>query len=156
MVDTQAHVQRSEIDDFLASKRLAVVGVSRSGSGFGNIARKELAAKGYEVHLVHPEAEAIDGQRCVRHLADLTGEVDAVLLVTPPAETEKLVREAKEAGMKRIWIQQGAESADALKYCATHGLSAVHHECILMFAHHPGFVHRAHRWIRGAFGHLPS
>lgn len=53
-------------------------------------------------------------------------------------------------------MQQGAESEAAFRYCEQHGMSAVHHECILMFAHDPGFVHRAHRWFRGTFGHLPA
>ena len=35
------------IDDFLAQPALAVVGVSRSGKGFGNVAARELRGKGY-------------------------------------------------------------------------------------------------------------
>lgn len=149
-------VTRAAIDDFLGHKRLALVGVSRNGGGFGNMARKELVAKGYALTLVHPEAEAIDGQPCVHHLKDVAGAVDGVVLVTPPAQTEKLVREADEAGIRRVWMQQGSESDAAVRYCEEHGMSVVHHECILMFPNDAPWLHRAHRWLRGTFGHLPS
>lgn len=45
-----AHVSRSVIEDFLAHERLAIVGVSHEpGKGFGNMARRELAKKGYRL-----------------------------------------------------------------------------------------------------------
>ena len=149
-------VTRAAIDDFLAHKELALAGVSRSGQGFGNLARKELAAKGYALHLVHPTAEAIDGQPCVHHLTELAHPVDGLLLVTPPEETERLVQEADAAGIRRVWMQQGAESEAAIRYCEEHGMEVIHHQCVLMFAGHPGWVHRAHRWAKGLVGRLPS
>jgi prephenate dehydrogenase len=88
-------VPRALIDDFLAQKSLALVGVSRDGrKGFGNALRKELAAQGYVLHVVHPEADGIADQPCARALAEVAADVGGVVLVTPPAETEKLVREA--------------------------------------------------------------
>lgn len=149
-------VSRQAINDFLGQKRLAVVGVSRNGQGFGQVARKELAAQGYSVRVVHPDAAEIDGVPCARSLKELAGQVDGVVLVTPPASTETLVREAEEAGIRHVWMQQGAESDAAVKWCEEHGMNVVHHECILMFAGHPGWFHRAHRWMRGTFGQLPG
>lgn len=147
---------RGAIEGFLAHKRLAIVGVSHKGTGFGNMARKELAARGFQLALVHPTVAAIDGQPCVRSLAAVAGDVDGVLLVTPPAQTERLVREAEAAGIRSVWMQQGAESEEAIRFCEEHGMDVVHHECVLMFTERPGFVHRAHRFLRGAFGHLPA
>ena len=43
-----------EIQDFIQGKRYALVGVSRSGKKFGNIALTELKARGYQVFVVHP------------------------------------------------------------------------------------------------------
>ena len=43
------------IDNFVGSKRIAVVGMSRSGKKFGNMASKELKTKGYEIFPVHPD-----------------------------------------------------------------------------------------------------
>ena len=153
-------VSRTTIDDFLAQRRLALVGASQSGHGFGAIALAELTAKGLQVTPVHRTAATIKvhgaSVPCVRRLADLAGQVTGVVLVTPPAESEKLVREAEAAGIRRVWLQQGAESDAAIAFCEAHGMSVVHHECILMFAGHPGFVHRAHKFLRGTFGELPA
>lgn len=143
---------RTIIDDFLGQKSLALVGVSRSGAGFGNTIRAALAERGYTLFLVHPEAETIAGQPCFHELRDVADQVGGVILVTPPAETEKLVRDAAACGIPRVFMQQGAESDDAIRYCEAHGIAVVHHECILMFAEPTAWIHRAHRWIRGISG----
>jgi predicted CoA-binding protein len=147
-------VNRPVIDEFLSQKSLAIAGVSRDGGGFGNVALKELAAKGYDLHVVHPDVDTIAGRPTARRLADLAGKVGGVILVTPPAVTAGLVREAAGAGIRRVWIQQGAESADAIAFCEAQGMRVVHHECILMFAEPARWFHRAHRLVRGLFGHL--
>ena len=48
---------RETIDDFVAQKKLAVVGVSRRGRGFGAAALKELRGRGYEVYGVNASAQ---------------------------------------------------------------------------------------------------
>jgi hypothetical protein len=149
-------ISRSVIDEFLSHKSVALVGVSRNGKGFGHTIRKELVAKGYTVHLVHHEVDAVAGQPCSRTLAALASQVTGVIMVTPPARTEQLVREAKDAGIGRVWLQQGAETEQAIRFCAEHGLSVVHGQCILMFAEPTGFPHGLHRWLRRSFGGKPS
>lgn len=149
-------VTRAVIDDFLAQKSLALVGVSRDGQhGFGNAVRKELAEKGYELHVVHPEADRIGDAPCAHALAEVAGAVTGVVLVTPPAQTEHLVREALALGVRRVWLQQGAESAEAIRLCEEAGVPVVHGECILMFAEPTAWFHRAHRWAHEAFSHEP-
>ncbi len=150
-------VSRRTIDDFLAQKTLAVVGVSRDGkTGFGNIVLKEMGAKGYTLLPVHPQAEAIQGRPCARSLAEVAPRVGGAVLVTPPASTSALVREAAAAGITRVWLQQGAESEDAVRFCEEHGLAVVHHECIMMFSEPTGFPHRLHRGVWWLLRKLPS
>jgi uncharacterized protein len=144
------------IADFLAQRTLALVGLSRSGRKFGNAALRELRAKGYTVHPVHPEAETVDGQRCWPDLGSLPEPVGGVLTVVPPAETEKVVAAAHEAGISRVWMQQGSESAAAIRFCEEHDMAVVHHECVLMFAEPAAWFHRVHRWLRGVLGKLPQ
>jgi predicted CoA-binding protein len=50
--------------NFLSQRKLALVGISRSGRKFGNMVLKEMKAKGYQVYPVHPQVTAIDGQTC--------------------------------------------------------------------------------------------
>ena len=144
------------VDEFVAQEALAVVGVSRSGKGFGNAALRELAANGYRVHPVHPEAGSLQGLTCARDLASLSEPVGGVLIVVPPERTELLVREASAAGIRRVWMQQGSSSPAAIAYCAEHGIDAVHGECILMYLRRGAAIHRVHRGLRRLFGRLPS
>jgi predicted CoA-binding protein len=147
---------KAAVADFVSQRKLAVVGVSRQGKKFGNMAFRELKAKGYKLLPVHPHAETIEGERCYPNLAALPERVGGVLVVVPPAETEKVVREAAAAGIKRVWMQQGAESPAAIKFCQENGLSAVHGECILMFTEPAAWFHRAHRWVWKVLGKLPQ
>ena len=68
------------IVDFVEEKRVALVGVSRSGKKFGNAIHTELKQRGYEVFVVHPEAQEIAGDRCYPSLAALQGQVDRVII----------------------------------------------------------------------------
>jgi hypothetical protein len=147
---------RQAVDQFIAQRSLAVVGVSRSGKGFGNTAVRELRANGYRVFPVHPTAGEIQGLSCSRDLASLPEPVGGVLVVVPPEQTERVVREAAAAGIGRVWLQQGSSSPRALALCAEHGIEAVHGECVLMFLTTGPAIHRLHRGIRRLLGRLPA
>jgi hypothetical protein len=148
-------VAKRLVDEFVAQRSLAVVGVSRSGKGFGNAAMRELAANGYRVHPVHPTAGSAQGVPCVQDLASLSEPVGGVLIVVPPAQTERVVREAASAGIRRVWMQQGSSSPAAIAYCADQGIDAVHGECILMYLSRGPAIHRFHRGLRRLFGRMP-
>ncbi len=147
---------RALISEFLSQRKLALVGVSRSGKKFGNAVLRELKTRGYEIYPVHRQATTIDGQSCWPSILELPESVGGLIVAVPPRETEAVVRDAARAGIARVWMQQGAESAEAIAYCEKNGIQVVHGECILMFAEPAAFIHRAHRWFRGVFGSLPK
>lgn len=147
---------RADVNAFLSCQRIAVVGVSRSKNKFGNLAYRELRSKGFEVVPVHHEAAELEGDACVRDLASLPQPADGVLVVVPPARATEVVQQAHDAGIRRVWLQQGAQSDEAVQYCRDHGMQVVANECILMFAEPAGFVHRAHRWVANLFGRTPK
>lgn len=147
---------KAAVDEFLAQKTLAVAGVSRKRMKFGNMAFRELTKKGYRVFPINPNAETVNGERCYPRLADVPEAVGGVLVCLKPPETEKVVQEVAAAGIGRVWIQQGAESAAAIQFCEDNNIAAVHGECILMFAEPVGFLHRIHRWVWGLLGKLPK
>ncbi len=143
------------VSDFLSQRELALVGISRGGKKFGNMVLKELKAKGYQVHPVHPQAPEIGGQPCWPSVLELPVKVGGVVVVVPPSETEKVVRDIVKAGIPRVWMQRGSESAAAIRLCRENGISVVHGACILMFAEPTVFFHRAHRWVWRMLGKLP-
>ena len=109
------------IDEFLASKKLAVVGVSRSGNKFGNTVFRELKAKGYTVYPVNPNANEVEGEKCFPDIKSLPDKVDGAVVVVPLNESEKVVRSAALAGIKNIWLQQGSGSNEAINFCRDNG-----------------------------------
>jgi hypothetical protein len=147
---------KADIRDFLSQPALAIVGVSRSGKKFGNAVYREMKAKGYRVYAIHPEAKTLEGDPCYPDLAHLPEKVGGVVVVVPPAQSEQVVRAAAQAGIHRVWMQQGAESPEAIRFCQENGMRVVAGECVFMFAEPVGFLHGAHRWVKGLIGQLPK
>ncbi|MBE0572094.1 MAG: CoA-binding protein [Ignavibacteriaceae bacterium] len=144
------------VEDFIAQKKIAVVGVSRKKTKFGNAIFKELKQKNYDVFPINPHIAVFEGDACYPDLLSLPEKVDAVIINVPPAQTEKVVREAKQAGINKVWLQQGSQSETAVKFCEENGIDCVSNECILMFTQPSAFIHRAHKWIWGVLGKLPA
>lgn len=142
------------INDFVNSKRIAIVGMSRSGKKFGNMAGKELKSKGYEIYPVHPEASEIDGFTCSPNLKSLSGKVDGVWISIPPQKVNAVLEEAAEIGLKNIWLQQGAWSSEVQQTIDRLNLAVVSKKCIMMYAPPVKSVHKFHRTIKGIFGRL--
>lgn len=147
---------QNSVDEFLNCKNLAVVGVSRKGSKFGNIIYKELKKKGLNVYGVNPNMENIEGDMCYKNLKELDSKIDAVINVVSPNQTLNVVKEANSIGVKNIWMQQGSESDEAIKFCKENGINEIHKECILMFAEPVKSIHGFHKWIWKILGKLPN
>ena len=147
---------KEEVDRIVSERTLAIVGVSRSGKKFGNAILKELAGKDYTIYPVHPTAEVIDGHRAYRSLADVPARPGAVIVVVPPVQAENVVRDAHAAGIRNVWLQQGAGSPEAERFCRTQGMTVVDGECILMFTDPTAWYHRAHRWVWKTLRKLPQ
>jgi predicted CoA-binding protein len=147
---------KATVDDFLAHEPWAVVGVSRDPKKFGHTAYKELKARGRRLLPVNPGIETFEGDRCWPSLRALPEPVGGALIIVPPAQTEKVVQDALAAGIRRVWMQQGAESEAAIRFCQANGISEVHGECIMMHAPDTAFFHKMHRWVWGMLGKLPK
>jgi uncharacterized protein len=130
---------------FIAEKRIAVVGVSRH-RGFGNAILKALRKQGYEVFPVNSEVDTVEGERCYRSVAEVPAPAPAVVVVVPPAAGVKVIEDCARAGVKRVWLQQGAESPAVLAACKEKGIEASSGACIIMHAAPTG-LHSFHRWI---------
>lgn len=146
----------TSVNDFLAQKTLAVVGVSRSGKKMGNAIYKELKKKGYNVYQVNSNAPEIEGDKCYPDLKSLPEMPGGIVLSVKPEQSIEVAKEAASVGIKHIWMQQGSESEQAIQYCTERGISEVHKECIMMFAAPVDGVHKFHRTLKKIFGGLPK
>jgi predicted CoA-binding protein len=147
---------KQAVNNFLSNKSIAVVGVSRDKKKFGYAAYKHLKDRGYKVLPVNPNVAVIDSEKCYPNLSSIDEEFNGVLLVIPPEQSGKVIKEANDLGVKSIWFQQGSSSEEAVKFCMEKGMSVVSEECIMMFAEPVESFHKFHRWIWKLFGKLPK
>jgi hypothetical protein len=151
-------VSLETIQDFLAQKRIAMVGVSRNPRDFSVMLFKELVSRGYDVVPVNPRVPEVQGRRCFARVQDIQPAVDAVLLMTSPGVTEVVVGDCAAAGVKRVWMYRaggtGAVSDKAIAFCRERGIAVVPGECPYMFLPHAG-LHRVHGFIRRISGSYP-
>jgi predicted CoA-binding protein len=143
---------RLGVEAFLESRRIAIVGVSRT-RGFANEAMRVLRERGYQVFPVNEVADRVEDEPCYHSVAQVPGPVDGVLCVVPPAEAVRVVDDCIRAGVKRLWLQQGSESPAAIARAEEAGLVVVHGACILMYAH-PHGIHRLHAFVDRVRGRL--
>ncbi|MFA5088771.1 MAG: CoA-binding protein [Candidatus Omnitrophota bacterium] len=120
------------IKDFLRQKRFAVAGSFRNETKFAYKILKTLIGKGYEVFPVNPHLTEVEGRTCYKTLSDIPFCVDVVDIVTPPPVTENILKECRQKGIKRVWLQPGAESPAAIKFCHDNNIRVIHSMCVML------------------------
>lgn len=148
------------IEDFLAQKRIAMVGVSRETPSICASLFKELCRRGYDVVPVNPKVRELMGRKCFARLQDIEPPVDAALLMTSPRVTAAVVSDCLESGIRRVWMfrggGQGAVSEKAIELCRQKGIAVVPGECPFMFLPQSGGVHWLHGFLRKLTGGYPK
>lgn len=147
---------QKEIDEFLNSASFAVVGVSLLRKKFGNVIFEELRKKGKRVYGINKKVTEIKGDNVFPDFKSLPEQVEAAIINVTPQESLPAVKDAILSGVKKIWIQQGAQSVEALQFCQDKGVSVINDMCVLMFSESERFPHNLHKWINKIFGKLPK
>ena len=122
-----------QITDFLRKQNVfAVVGVSQNPEKYEHQVYKDLKGGGYVVYAVNPNINEVLGDRCYHSLSELPEKPDVVDTVVPPTVTEKIVKECKELGIERVWMQPGSESEHAINFCTRNNIKVVHDVCVMV------------------------
>lgn len=157
---TATRVSLETVEDFLAQKRIAMVGLSRGEKDFSVMLFREFVKRGYDMVPVNPGTKEILGKKCYARVEEIQPAVDGVILMTSPAVTEAVVEDCARAGVKRIWMYSagvaGATSPRAVAYCWAHGMKVVPGECPFMFWRGAGFGHRLHGFVLKIAGKYPQ
>lgn len=146
----------SEIDKFLNSDCIAIVGVSRSKKKFGNVLHTELSKKGKRVYGINHKITEPKLDDVYKNFQSLPEKVDAAIINIKPQFILEAVKDAHAHGVKKIWIQPGAQSVEAIQYCQDNGILVINDMCILMFTNPGNFPHNLHKWVLNLFGKLPK
>lgn len=148
-------VTKKQIDEFLMAEPLALVGVSRNPRKFGYTAFKELKEKGMNVIPVNPYADEILGMPVFKDVSSLPPDVKGLIIMTKKEQTRGVVEEARQRGIKQIWIQQMSDDRDVVKELEGTDINLITKECILMY-YKPTSIHKFHRAILKFFGRYPK
>jgi predicted CoA-binding protein len=145
---------------FLALKRIAVTGVSRTPQTHGsNVVYRRLRERGYQVFAVNPNANEVEGDRSYPNLRSIPGGVEAVVIATKPETSEATMRECAELGIKHAWMHRafgaGSVSAAATAYGRAHGIEVIDGGCPCMFAPAADPGHQALRFCLTLTGKVP-
>lgn len=148
------------IRDFLAQRRIALVGLSHDPKEFSHTLWRELAARGHELVPVHPTATELEGRPAYPSVSAIPGGVDGALVLTSAAHAEEVVADCVAAGVKRVWLYRavgdGAVSEAAVRRAEAAGIAVVPGECPLMFLDDAALIHRLHGGWRKLTGTWPE
>lgn len=137
---------------FLAHRRVAVTGVSRSAKDHGaNTIFRRLRDRGYDVFAVNPNADEVEGVVSYHDLASIPGGVDAVVIATAPERAEGTMRECATLGITQVWMHRGpgptSVSAAATEWGRAHGITVIDGGCPLMYEPTADFAHKIMRVV---------
>ena len=147
-------------DEFLASRRIAVTGVSRDPSEHGsNVVYKRLRERGYDVFAVNPNAEEVEGDRCFPDLASIDAGIDAVVIGTRPTHAMGTMEECVSLGIDKVWMHRafgaGSVSDEATVFGREHGITVIDGGCPLMFGRTSDVGHRIMKGVLTVTGAVP-
>ncbi len=155
----------SLVQDFLAQKKIAVVGVSDKRDTGCNLNYKKFKDAGYQVFAVNPHITTYDGAPCYPDLKSIPEKPDAVFILASPNVTDEIVRQCVDLGIKYVWMHcmmgtkpglaasMTSVSLDAVALCRANGINVIPGSCPNQFLN-PDFGHGMMRGLWGLFGFM--
>jgi len=122
-------IMSDQIDQSLALKTWAVVGLSNNSERAAYGVAKLLIEKGHTVIPVHPKAESVHGQKGYAKLSDIPVSIDVVDIFVNSDLAGNVVDEAITIGAKGVWLQLDVIDAAAVSRAKDAGLLTVMNRC---------------------------
>jgi hypothetical protein len=147
------------VQDFLAQKKIAVVGVSDRRETGCNAAYQRFKDAGYTVSAVNPRLETYLGAPCYPDLQAIPDKPEAVFILANPRVTEQIVQQCVDLGIKHVWMHcmmgtkpglaegNTSVSQDAVQVCRQNGIAVIPGACPNQYLN-PDF---GHKMMRGIF-----
>ncbi len=135
----------AEIDvlvrDFMAQKKIAVVGVSETRDSGCNLVYSKLKSLGYAVSAVNPHTTNFKGDPCYPDLKSIPNRPEAVFILASPNVTRQVVGQCVELGIKHVWMHcllgtkpglgagMTSVSQEAVQMCRQNGIAVIPGAC---------------------------
>lgn len=153
------------VEDFLAQKKIAVVGVSDKRETGCNLAYQKFKENGYQVVPINPRLSSYDGVTCYPDLKSIPGKPDAVFILASPKVTDQIVQQCADLGIKHVWMHcmmgtkpglaagMTSVSQEAVDVCNANGIAVIPGSCPNQFLK-PDFPHKMMRGMWSLFGFM--
>jgi len=151
------------VQDFLAQKKIAIVGVSDKRETGCNLAYRKFKQAGYTVSAVNPRLTAFEGDPCYPDLKSIPEKPEAVFILTNPKVAEQVVQQCVDLGIQHVWMHclmgtkpgmaanMTSVSPEAVRLCRENGITVIPGSCPNQFLK-PDFGHVLMRLIFRTFG----
>lgn len=153
------------VRDFLAQKKIAVVGVSDKRDTGCNLNYRKFKEAGYQTYAVNPRIDKFEGDVCYPDLKSIPEKPDAVFILAKPEVSEQIVRQCVELGVKRVWMHcmmgtkpglaqsMTSVSQSAVEVCKANGITVIPGSCPNQFLK-PDFGHAMMKVTWRMFGFM--
>jgi acyl-CoA synthetase (NDP forming) len=95
----------AEIDRMIHPKSISIIGASNKAGSFGRMFLEGVIRYGFEkIYPVHPRDTEMLGMKAYPSIKDIPYDVDLAILMTPPADTPRIVGECAQKGLKGVVI----------------------------------------------------
>jgi predicted CoA-binding protein len=145
------------VQNFLAQKKIAVVGVSDKRDTGCNLTYKKFKETGYQVSAVNPRISSFEGDPCYADLKSIPEKPDAVFILASPKVTEQIVQQCVDLQIKYVWMHcmmgtkpglaasMTSVSQSAVEMCRANGIEVIPGACPNQFLNPDG----GHKFMRG-------
>lgn len=153
------------VQDFLAQKKVAIVGVSDKRETGCNLAYTKFKENGYQVYAVNPRISTFNGAPCYANLKSIPEKPDAVFILASPKVTDEIVQQCVDLGIKHVWMHcmmgtkpglaagMTSVSKEAVEKCNANGIAVIPGSCPNQFLK-ADFGHAAMRGLWRLFGFM--
>ncbi len=144
----------ADVREFLALRRIALVGVSRQPKDFSRMLFREMCKRGYDMVPVNPTVGELESRRCFRRVQEIDPPAEGALVMTAPRNTERvklvfassgcIAAAGRALSVKRLQISVTSTVSTWLRAIAVHVFSQT------------SFIHRVHGLITKLLGGYPA
>ena len=155
----------SLVDDFLAQKKIAVVGVSDRRETGCNLSYRKFKEGGYKVFAVNPRLTTFEDDPCYPDLKSIPEKPQAVFILASPRVTDEVVRQCVDLGIKHVWMHcmmgtkpglaasMTSVSPEAVELCRANDIAVIPGSCPNQFLK-PDFAHGMMRGMWSVLGFM--
>lgn len=130
LMDLRKWQQIDVMKSALASKTIAVVGLSSNPARDSHMVSNYMQQHGYTIIPVNPRESEILGNPCYPSLQDVPIPIEVVNVFREPNAVPDVARQAAEINARFMWLQLGVISVEGVKIAEASGVTCIVDRCI--------------------------